>query len=143
MRQLLDVAVYFVELFQFTHPGRGATANSEGIEIKSITFQFTHPGRGATREAVDTPDAKARVSIHAPREGCDSIIVAKVWRAQCFNSRTPGGVRLARLYNGWREAKFQFTHPGRGATKDGREDRRRLRVSIHAPREGCDRLLAS
>ena len=58
-------------MFQFTHPGGGATDimslsdNSEGM------FQFTHPGRGATciksYQVMDNKD----VSIHAPREGCD------------------------------------------------------------------------
>ena len=33
-------------------------------------FQFTHPGRGATFGEWDY-DALANVSIHAPREGCD------------------------------------------------------------------------
>ena len=33
---------------------------------------------------------------------------------------------------------FQFTHPGRGATPTRHPVRRRVHVSIHAPREGCD-----
>ena len=34
-------------------------------------FQFTHPGRGATfKTSLSLP--RCRVSIHAPREGCDS-----------------------------------------------------------------------
>ena len=81
-------------MFQFTHPGRGATpinsshsrgggvsihAPREGCdytellrELREIAFQFTHPGRGAT-----VTKNKARrdkgVSIHAPREGCDMV----------------------------------------------------------------------
>ena len=38
---------------------------------------------------------KYNVSIHAPREGCDSffsIVPSGIWG---FNSRTPGGVRRA------------------------------------------------
>ena len=56
----------------------------------------------------------------------------------CFNSRTPGGVRRNRLEQLPDFVKFQFTHPGRGATC--RSDLRVacVRVSIHAPREGCD-----
>ena len=56
-------------------------------------FQFTHPGRGAT----DNKRAQTRylnVSIHAPREGCDSLYFIVTY-----------------LY-----LPFQFTHPGRGAT---------------------------
>ena len=80
-----------------------------------------------------------RVSIHAPREGCDEF----------------KQIDLAP------DSKFQFTHPGRGATGAGcsltaipRGFNSRtpggvrlarssyvsqlLPVSIHAPREGCD-----
>ena len=80
------------EMFQFTHPGRGATLtdpslspaekgfNSRtpggvrliagGVKLADVTFQFTHPGRGAT-------------SVIAQNKYID---------------------------------EFQFTHPGRGAT---------------------------
>ena len=34
--------------------------------------------------------------------------------------------------------KFQFTHPGRGATLLLADSLYLLGVSIHAPREGCD-----
>ena len=37
-----------------------------------ILFQFTHPGRGATEEHVDI-GREELVSIHAPREGCDLL----------------------------------------------------------------------
>ena len=57
-------------------------------------FQFTHPGRGATNRD-NLNKSTSRVSIHAPREGCD------------FERKS-----FAFHYN-----KFQFTHPGRGATK--------------------------
>ena len=33
---------------------------------------------------------------------------------------------------------FQFTHPGRGATSTSKDLHEHYRVSIHAPREGCD-----
>ena len=33
-------------------------------------FQFTHPGRGATYVSAKV-EAICNVSIHAPREGCD------------------------------------------------------------------------
>ena len=56
-------------------------------------FQFTHPGRGAT--------GASGLSISRPR---------------CFNSRTPGGVRLPCLVRELNPGEFQFTHPGRGAT---------------------------
>ena len=124
-----------------------------------------------------------KVSIHAPWEGCDILISfyvpdsvrfnsrtlgrvrltlpAVCKESLCFNSRTLGRVRqLQELIQDW-EFKFQFTHPGKGATpwlfrtkicKCSFNSRtlgrvrhsRRVRfswvigVSIHAPWEGCD-----
>ena len=37
--------------------------------------------------------------------------------------------------------QFQFTHPGRGATEVRRATRPEVTVSIHAPREGCDKKI--
>ena len=78
-------------------------------------FQFTHPGRGATLER-PSPLVLYSVSIHAPREGCDWRLAGYRYANICFNSRTPGGVRLAIT----------------------RSFSARESVSIHAPREGCD-----
>ena len=58
------------------------------------------------------------VSIHAPREGCDYTYDA--------------GDQEAR--------RFQFTHPGRGATQIYKTRAHVNEVSIHAPREGCDMI---
>ena len=79
-------------------------------------FQFTHPGRGATSAGYSPADYMAG-----------------------FNSRTPGGVR--HLASGSRTSfpEFQFTHPGRGATATKRKAVTDDGVSIHAPREGCDK----
>ena len=57
------------------------------------------------------------ISIHAPREGCDTRL-AIADRALDV---------------------FQSTHPVRGATGSGNKDAARVVISIHAPREGCDR----
>ena len=91
MRELLtDIPT----VFQFTHPGRGATSAGEQAK-QAGSFQFTHPGRGAT-----------------------------------YLGRTGDDI-----------AKFQFTHPGRGATYSSLLLRCIVVVSIHAPREGCDRCV--
>ena len=43
------VVVDTMTRFQFTHPGRGATPDfGNYISQDPIRFQFTHPGRGAT-----------------------------------------------------------------------------------------------
>ena len=39
-------------------------------DIEAVVFQFTHPGKGATLAAVSKIGMQA-VSIHTPWEGCD------------------------------------------------------------------------
>ena len=102
------------------------------------TFQFTHPGRGATAQQMECRGRTLPVSIHAPREGCDSILNAITIGNESFNSRTPGGVRHRVGRSLTKATKFQFTHPGRGATTTYRSILLFITVSIHAPREGCD-----
>ena len=160
MRPICQDDRYTNRKFQFTHPGRGATggdlysrryryvsihAPREGCDLFRLLlvkfrpmFQFTHPGRGATCEDFvpsscnscfnsRTPGGVRRlaspsslviskVSIHAPREGCD----IPTDRLEAFKS------------------EFQFTHPGRGATRLSSIASTASAVSIHAPREGCD-----
>ena len=79
------------------------------------------------------------VSIHAPREGCDKHETKRVSTSSGFNSRTPGGVRRSVASVPSKRTEFQFTHPGRGATLFKLRVRLVDTVSIHAPREGCDR----
>ena len=83
-----------LSMFQFTHPGRGATKRAPPPAIPK-KFQFTHPGRGAT-VWVHVAIPPLGVSIHAPREGCDSASDVSTASRASFNSRTPGGVRLRR-----------------------------------------------
>ena len=59
-------------MFQFTHPGRGATEINRQLASPWM-FQFTHPGRGATG-LIPVSVRDEDVSIHAPREGCDSVV---------------------------------------------------------------------
>ena len=127
-------------MFQFTHPGKGATdrkvayvvtqavsihAPWEGCDEAVIkidddprVFQFTHPGKGATYRGVEYPFGHIQsVSIHAPWEGCDYNISPKDEYKKGFNSRTLGRVR--HRFNPFRllAYQFQFTHPGKGATR--------------------------
>ena len=145
--------------FNSRTPG-GVRQISKDSPVLLLLFQFTHPGRGATT-APTTCATSPSVSIHAPREGCDTICATIYKEIISFNSRTPGGVRHPRATNAHQnrqvsihapregcdvraltptdeEVKFQFTHPGRGATSSEGLRVGRCRVSIHAPREGCD-----
>ena len=124
--------------FQFTHPGKGATSPTSP-SYPSRTFQFTHPGKGATvqTEEITTGEdsfnsrtlGRVRqeypqlqlfaigVSIHAPWEGCDYSYVTYYVYTTSFNSRTLGRVRRRPPRQLLPAPAFQFTHPGKGATR--------------------------
>ena len=79
--------------FQFTHPGKGATCLLT-YGAPSI-YRFNSRTLGRVRlDTVNPMDNGLPVSIHAPWEGCDWPVV-----------------RLLLLL-----IRFQFTHPGKGAT---------------------------
>ena len=79
------------------------------------SFQSTHPVRGATSFSF----IASATSAH-------------------FNPRTPCGVRLIVSYRRNHAVQFQSTHPVRGATPKGKAYGYSQRISIHAPRAGCD-----
>ena len=79
------------------------------------------------------------VSIHAPREGCDETKPKSPPPQECFNSRTPGGVRheAVEVYADYFCVSIHA--PREGCDDDGAcRTARGEDVSIHAPREGCD-----
>ena len=113
----LDYDVYdFQKQFQFTHPGRGATRAGTSPLSRSAAFQFTHPGRGATVTDDDGLEVLEAFQFTHPGRGATSSARRSTTSCRSFNSRTPGGVRL------WRSRAVDALY----------------RVSIHAPREGCD-----
>ena len=105
-------------MFQFTHPGKGATDKHLGDTEVTSEFQFTHPGKGATV----TP----------------TIIISL---RKSFNSRTLGRVRQGGDSLGVLGGRVQFTPPGMGATDRPVGVRTLPQVSIHAPWEGCDQRM--
>ena len=56
------------------------------------------------------------VSIHAPREGCDTNLNVYMRLRATFQFTHPGRGATIPLQRLGGQAKFQFTHPGRGAT---------------------------
>ena len=133
------MSVIFIRsvLFQFTHPGRGATRRGLPHSSPQGSFNSRTPG-GVRLRLSSLIESMFRVSIHAPREGCDIELSVKSSMIISFNSRTPGGVRLFSRLKCLTLIRFQFTHPGRGATGQIAGKGLGSTVSIHAPREGCD-----
>ena len=78
-------------------------------------FQFTHPGRGAT-VADSVSIASKFVSIHAPREGCDDQLEGMIGTLRVFQFTHPGRGATSSVSAANYGIAFQFTHPGRGAT---------------------------
>ena len=103
-----------------------------------VSFNSRTPG-GVRRLDITERLITRHVSIHAPREGCDSQDTPKTSRTNnTFQFTHPG--RGATYLRGRHHCphRFQFTHPGRGATGEIVFSPFRMPVSIHAPREGCD-----
>ena len=82
----------------------------------------------------------AKISIHAPRTGSDTLPDDGWTATSHFNPRSPHGERRhqpAAPAAGGR--RFQSTLPARGATTDGDAQAPPRKISIHAPRTGSDR----
>ena len=136
--RLNQYAILFdLDTFQFTHPVRGATGSNVLLAIFLYSFNSRTPC--GVRPFLQTKSMKqVRVSIHAPRAGCDCSGERNPQPLQSFNSRTPCGVRLMLSLRFGVKLMFQFTHPVRGATEIERILSEYDSVSIHAPRAGCD-----
>ncbi len=123
--------------FQSTHPLRGATL-LQNIILKYNRFQSTHPLRGATRQGrarypprqdfnprtpcgvrpmvVLLSMSAARISIHAPLAGCDAE-QGKPLLLIAISIHAPlAGCDASTLLLVLMPARFQSTHPLRGAT---------------------------
>ncbi len=126
--------------FQSTHPARGATAPHHrpvslcfyfnprtprgvrriftAIRPSGRSFQSTHPARGATVAKSSKPGERKNFNPRTPR-GVRLIEIGLAVLPENFNPRTPRGVRRG------------------GTDLSGGAHR----ISIHAPREGCDFFL--
>ena len=79
-------------MFQFTHPGKGATVAYRPCLQPSRSFNSRTLGR-----------VQLRQQRHQPKD-------------PSFNSRTLGRVQQCLSSGFWQMIGFQFTHPGKGAT---------------------------
>ena len=123
--------------FLSTLPARGATRSSSKTAASTYSFLSTLPARGAT--GMDFPPRRDKVDFYprSPRgERLDHLCVFFV--RDHFYPRSPRGERHFRFK--FRQIFFKFlsTLPARGATSGGSTLALRLRISIHAPREGSD-----
>ena len=104
------------QIFQSTHPVWGATVHDELVALGFINFNPRTPC-GVRRDSGADGKFTVKISIHAPRVGCDTLfclgvgllpvfqsthpvwgatetMVGTFWTMVDFNPRTPCGVRL-------------------------------------------------
>ena len=83
--------------------------------------------------------ALIRISIHAPRAGCDSHTAEQLQPHTEISIHAPrAGCDLSVYLLSILVHRFQSTHPVRGATQYPGMLCRQVSISIHAPRAGCD-----
>ena len=126
--------------FQSTLPARGATLNQRNTAPDCSNFNPRSP-HGERRYAVHRYDLPPPISIHAPRTGSDQHSQHATLKITRFQSTLParGATRWTTLSTSPRR-RFQSTLPARGATDRGEGTRRKIAISIHAPRTGSDTL---
>ena len=145
--------------FLSTLPARGATRSRPGCPgapeyfyprsprgERRIAGRCTSLGRSisihAPREGSDLGAGAAlsmqKISIHAPREGSDLRLDLLHPAARDFYPRSPRGERPVHPSGLWMGYVFLSTLPARGATYRPKSKPNRMRISIHAPREGSD-----
>ena len=97
-------------------PPRGGRLAARDLHRGGRTFQSMPPARGATSSPA-MAITEAIISIHAPREGGDVVVLHGIVGGDDFNPRPPRGGRHHRhqcvLF---RTGAFQSTPPARGAT---------------------------
>ena len=122
--------------FQFTHPGKGAT-RLPSLERHRVLVSIHAPWEGCDKTYPSTTLPRSSFNSRTlgrvrrtPRagrpytRGFNSRTLGRVRRSSSgrsssltgFNSRTLGRVRRGLVLSSIIGAKFQFTHPGKGAT---------------------------
>ena len=107
--------------------------------LRCMSFQSTHSLRSATY-GESYCELTPKVSIHALLAECDPVATRPTGHTECFNPRTPCGVRQFPQTGRGIRFQFQSTHSLRSATKLGTEYIEGKKVSIHALLAECDRF---
>ena len=149
------------DIFQSTHPARGATSRGPRlfcplgnfnprtprgvrpgggwVDFTSTIFQSTHPARGATRRLDNKMAEGVDFNPRTPRGVRRMDKSAHRRGSGDFNPRTPRGVRPHTGRRGHRGAVYFNPRTPRGVRLFfGIAVTPVVGISIHAPREGCD-----
>ena len=88
----------------------------QGVSPRSLAVSIHAPWEGCDVEGGVTPADHDFVSIHAPWEGCDMLVVSELSEAVVSIHAPWEGCDLCFTGLRYSDLKFQFTHPGKGAT---------------------------
>src|SRR5699024_2600632 len=121
-------------------PREGSDGDSVSADVLGSLFLSTLPVRGATFALLRFWQT-GRISIHAPREGSDHSSSARCLAIKLFLSTLPVRGATPGPFPKRRNYIFLSTLPVRGATYVPGSNGKPATISIHAPREGSDRLL--
>ena len=120
-------------------PWEGCDRYTTIFIVARIMFQFTHPGKGATNRTLPKEEV-LRVSIHAPWEGCD-LTLTIITMAQNVSIHAPWeGCDKSTTISTVVRIMFQFTHPGKGATPHRGGQKKLSRFQFTHPGKGATRL---
>ena len=92
------------------------------------------------RHRYDSWTVRRNISIHVPRAGHDQCYRCSDPGGKDFNPRAPCGARPEDNPEIWEDLKFQSTCPVRGTTTFVNKRASILKISIHVPRAGHDKL---
>ena len=129
---------WWTRAFQSTPPARGATAAMR-CSAEPISDFNPRPPRGGRRHQHRQLHGIAPISIHAPREGGDSLAARSSERRCPFQSTPPArGATWATSRSGTSTCYFNPRPPRGGRHHDVVLVPVVILISIHAPREGGD-----
>ena len=137
VRQRRHIRAAHLDIFQSTHPVRGATSGCGGKHQRLPIFQSTHPVRGATAIPDNAVYCLQFQSTH-PVRGATSTGCRCPARSSHFNPRTPCGVRRRRWCASDSERNFNPRTPCGVRPAVLPPSVKSVLISIHAPRAGCD-----
>ena len=127
-----------LQVFQSTHPLRGATAQITAYlqSLKDISIHAPLAGCDARCSYIHP---QTSISIHAPLAGCDYLMPEFPAEDAIFQSTHPlRGATRPPCRSSRRPAHFNPRTPCGVRLPDARIPRRGRDISIHAPLAGCD-----
>lgn len=116
----MSLLFFCLQRFQLPHPMRGATGTSgqrdPGWNFNSRTLCMGATGTGACG------DARRVISTHAPAWGATRLIPRRLWKSDISIPAPCEGCDIILIKKKRRRLVFQFTHPVWGAAQRLRTD---------------------